>query len=96
MVSVHGASGGAIVNAIDRGSIDSEDLVSREGWRRICQVRGRNFVHVDEEAWQELCSSRGYLLSRSNPRGLRLEPMLGRSVDRPADPSRYRTTDGSA
>lgn len=28
----------------------SENLVSREGWERICQVRGRNSSAVDEEA----------------------------------------------
>jgi hypothetical protein len=58
-----------IVKAINTGSIPSEDLVSRDAWVRLCQVRGRNYAAVDEEAWQELCSRRGYLLSRRNPRG---------------------------
>ena len=57
------------VNAINTGSIPSEDLVSRAGWTHLCKVRGRNYSLVDEEAWQELCSRRGYLLHRRNPRG---------------------------
>ena len=63
------ASDSEIVRAINSGSVDAEDLVSSSGWRRICQARGRNFSAVDEEAWQELCSYRGYVLSRRNPRG---------------------------
>lgn len=58
-----------IVRAINTGSISSEDLVSRDGWTFICKVRGRNFRQVDEEAWQQLCARRGYLLNRRNPRG---------------------------
>jgi len=58
-----------IVRAINSGSVPSEDLVSRDSWRHICRVRGRNFAEVDEEAWQDLCSQRGYLQHRSNPRG---------------------------
>ena len=58
-----------IVNAINTGSVASEDLVSRDTWAQLCAVRGRNFRAVDEEAWQELCSRRGYLLYRRNPRG---------------------------
>ena len=69
MVDVLRATDSAIVRAINSESIDSESLITREGWRRICQVRGRNFQAVDEEAWQDLCARRGYLLSRRNPRG---------------------------
>lgn len=58
-----------IVRAINSGGIDAADLVSSEGWRRICQALGRNFSSVDEVAWQDLCARRGYLLSRRNPRG---------------------------
>lgn len=58
-----------IVRAINSGAIDAADLVSAQAWRRICQVRGRNFASVDEVAWQDLCARRGYLLSRRNPRG---------------------------
>jgi hypothetical protein len=58
-----------IVDAINDESIADEDLVSREGWRIICMVRGRNFSAIDAEAWQSLCGRRGYLLYRRNPRG---------------------------
>jgi hypothetical protein len=58
-----------IVRAITSDSIDAEDLVSREGWRRICRATGGYLSKVDEEAWQSLCARRGYLLSRRNPRG---------------------------
>jgi hypothetical protein len=58
-----------IVAAINDNSIEAEDLVSRDGWRLICQVRGRNFNEVDEEAWEDLCKRRGYIQSRQNPRG---------------------------
>ena len=37
------------VNAINTGSIPSEDLVSRAGWTHLCKVRGRNFSAIDEE-----------------------------------------------
>lgn len=57
------------IKAINSGSIPSEVLVSRDAWARLCAVRGRNFAAVDERAWQELCSRRGYLLNRRNPRG---------------------------
>jgi hypothetical protein len=68
-VYVDSASDRDIVRAINSDSIDEDDLVSREGWRKICQARGRNFREVDEEAWQSLCARRGYLLARRNPRG---------------------------
>ena len=58
-----------IVEAINDNSIDPEDLVSRDGWRIICQVRGRNFNEIDEEAWEDLCKLRGYHLYRRNSRG---------------------------
>jgi hypothetical protein len=68
-VELSSASDSEIVRAINGGSIDAQDLVSSSGWRRICQARGRNITAVTEEAWQELCSYRGYVLSRRNPRG---------------------------
>lgn len=68
-MDIRSASDQDIVRAINSDSIDAEDLVSREGWRKICQVRGRNFNLVDEEAWQALCARRGYEQSRRNPRG---------------------------
>ena len=57
-----------IVKAINTGSIPSEDLVSRDAWAQLCAARGRNYAVV-EEAWQERCSRRGYLLYRRSPRG---------------------------
>ena len=58
-----------IVDAINDESIDDDDLVTREGWRLVCQVRGRNFNLIDEESWQALCARRGYVLYRRNSRG---------------------------
>lgn len=58
-----------IIAAIKEDAIAEEDLVSRDAWRIICQVRGRNFNEVDAEAWEDLCKRRGYLLYRRNPRG---------------------------
>ncbi len=60
---------GEIVDAINDNAIDADDLVSRDGWRIICQVRGRHFNEIDEEAWEDLCKLRGYHLYRRNPRG---------------------------
>jgi len=68
-MNIRSASGRDIVRAINDNSIDAKDLVSRDSWRIICQVRGRNFSAVDAEAWQALCARRGYVLSRRNPRG---------------------------
>lgn len=68
-MNISQASDRQMVDAINSESIASEDLVSREGWKRICQVRGRNFAAVDEEAWQALCARRGYLMRRQNARG---------------------------
>lgn len=63
------ASDPEIVRAINSDSVSSEDLLSREGWKRICQARGRYLSAVDGEAWQALCARRGYLQHRQNSRG---------------------------
>lgn len=68
-MSISSWSDSQVVRAINSGAVPAEDLVSRDGWSYICKVRGRNFRQVDEEAWQDLCSERGYLHQRSNPRG---------------------------
>ncbi|GAA1740476.1 hypothetical protein GCM10009809_39990 [Isoptericola hypogeus] len=68
-MEIRNASDRQVVRAINSDSISSEDLVSREGWKLICQVRGRNFAAVNEVAWQDLCARRGYLLRRGNSRG---------------------------
>ena len=54
---------------IERGVIPDEALVNGCCWKRVCQVRGRNFDFVDPEAWREICRERGYLFGRQNPRG---------------------------
>ncbi|WP_179150853.1 hypothetical protein [Leifsonia sp. NCR5] len=69
MVDAMKASEREIVRGINERSIDESNLVNRDAWKLLCQVRGRNYRSVDEEAWQELCSRRGYLLHRRNPRG---------------------------
>ena len=58
-----------ILNAINDESIPDSDLVSAVCWKVICQVRGRKYALVDQEAWQSLCARRGYVLHRRNPRG---------------------------
>ncbi|GAA1679666.1 hypothetical protein [Microbacterium lacus] len=68
-MSITSWSDAQVLRAINSGSVPSEDLVSRDGWAHVCRVRGRLFAQVDEEAWQDLCSKRGYLQKRSNSRG---------------------------
>ena len=34
-------------------------LVGKSGWKRVCQVRGRNLSKVDPASWQRLCAQRG-------------------------------------
>jgi hypothetical protein len=68
-MNIDSASESVIVLAINDQSIDGDDLTSRESWKRICTVRGRNFNEIDPEAWQSLCARRGYLLARANSRG---------------------------
>lgn len=50
-------------------TLPSEALVKTCCWKRVCQVRGRNFSQVDAEAWISICQRRGYLQERQNPRG---------------------------
>ena len=68
-MNIESASEQQVVGGINDESIDDDDLVGRDTWKRICQVRGRNFNSIDPAAWQSLCARRGYLLSRANPRG---------------------------
>lgn len=58
-----------VIRAIRQGAVPSDMLVCREGWRRICQVRRKNFDRVNEVAWQCPCAERDYLEQRSDPRG---------------------------
>jgi hypothetical protein len=69
MVNALTATERDIVRAINSDAIDSASLMSREGWKRICQVRGRYFGQVDALAWTRLCARRGYAQGRQNPRG---------------------------
>ena len=38
-------------------------------WKRICQVRARNFSSVSDAKWTELCRRRGYVMDRTDPQG---------------------------
>ena len=58
-----------ILDDIINRSIYEEALVRDCAWRRICQVRGRNFNRVDYRVWTWICTERGYLRARENPRG---------------------------
>jgi hypothetical protein len=58
-----------IVHDLKRGSIPEEALVNSCCWKEICRIRGRNFSAIDPEKWREICTERGYLLRRQNPRG---------------------------
>ena len=54
IMNMNSATEQQIVRGINENSIDDEDLVGRETWKRICQVRGRNLNSVDPAAWQSL------------------------------------------
>jgi hypothetical protein len=58
-----------ILSDILRADVPDDALVKNCCWRRICQVRGRNFNQIDDFTWREICRQRGYLYSRENPRG---------------------------
>jgi hypothetical protein len=58
-----------ILEDIQNITIPSDALLRDCCWSRICQVRGRYFNLVDSEEWQEICTKRGYLFKRQNPRG---------------------------
>ena len=53
-----------ILNELKNGSVNDGDLLDKEGWRRICQVRGRNLSEVDADVWSEICRRRGSLFAR--------------------------------
>jgi hypothetical protein len=59
-----------IVSDINRVAVPANGLTEAHCWKTICRVRGKNFVRINPESWSELCSERGYLLRRQNPRGL--------------------------
>lgn len=63
------SSDAAILDDLKHASIPEIGLVTTCCWKRICQVRGRNFRDVPDDIWEDLCRERGYLLARENPRG---------------------------
>jgi hypothetical protein len=58
-----------VLNDVVNESLPDYSLVNSCCWRRICQVRGRNYHAVELETWVNICSRRGYLQQRQNPRG---------------------------
>jgi len=57
-----------ILSDILNVSIPANALTGSCSWRRICQVRGRNFSAIDFNVWFQVCQERGYLFVRSNSR----------------------------
>jgi len=51
------------------GRVPSEALVKDHCWKTICRARGRNLGRIDALAWARLCTQRGYVQQRKNPRG---------------------------
>jgi hypothetical protein len=58
-----------ILQDLLRDGVPEEALTRSCCWKRVCQVRGRNFNQIDPEIWSRICTERGYLLQRQNPRG---------------------------
>jgi hypothetical protein len=58
-----------IFEDIARMSVPEEALVRSCCWSQICRVRQQHEGHIDPEVWRELCTKRGYLQQRQNPRG---------------------------
>ncbi len=64
-----GSSEKDVLRDLVENSVPDTALVYSCCWRAICRVRGLFFNQVSEETWRELCSRRGYLRGRENPRG---------------------------
>ena len=58
-----------ILADIQSARIPDTALVNSCCWSRVCQVRGRNFSVVENDTWVEICTQRGYIHARKNPRG---------------------------
>jgi hypothetical protein len=58
-----------ILSGLQEGAIPDEALVYSCCWKTICRVRGLYFNSVDDEIWREICTRRGYIRSREDPRG---------------------------
>jgi hypothetical protein len=52
-------SDGDILEDIVNNTVPRGVLVDKAGWKRVCQVRGRHFSHVDADAWRAFCALRG-------------------------------------
>lgn len=48
-----------ILNDIIKETVPPIVLTDKDGWKRVCQVRGRNHGQVDPTVWQRLCAARG-------------------------------------
>jgi hypothetical protein len=71
------SSDDVILNDLKLQAVPDDALLRKCCWSRISQVRGRTFSgsentpswDLDGKIWKELCSKRGYLQTRQNPRG---------------------------
>jgi hypothetical protein len=54
---------------LGRCSLPSEALTRNCCWSEICRIRCLSQPPIDAESWREVCTTRGYLLARQNPRG---------------------------
>jgi hypothetical protein len=54
---------------LQRGALPSEALTRSCCWLGVCRIRGLSSPPISAESWREICVTRGYLLSRQNPRG---------------------------
>jgi len=54
---------------LNRCSLPPEALTRNCCWTEICRIRSLCQPPMDAESWREICVTRGYLLSRQNPRG---------------------------
>lgn len=59
---------GVVVDILE-GRVPSEALVEEHCWKTICRVRARNLGQIDAITWARLCTRRGYVQKRKNPRG---------------------------
>ena len=58
-----------ILADLRNGNVPDEALMRNRCWSQICRVRGKASGFVDQDTWSKICTERGYLLTRQNPRG---------------------------
>lgn len=58
-----------ILDDIKDSSLPDDALLRNCCWSAICRVRALHFNMVDPETWRDICSHRGYIQLRQNPRG---------------------------